>query len=126
MIEFYLPFPPHQLSPNKRLHWAKVAKVKSNYRRECWASVLEQLGTRPGSPGDRLHLYMEFMPPDRRSYDRDNLIARMKSGLDGVADAFCIDDKVFTILTAKVGATQKGGTVRVIIKKESENEFVNC
>ena len=35
----------------------------------------------------KLVLEMTFIPPDRRSYDRDNLVARMKAGIDGLADA---------------------------------------
>jgi crossover junction endodeoxyribonuclease RusA len=119
MIEFTLGWPPSELSPNKRLHWSKVSKVKASYREACWAMVLEQAGAvRPDIAGN-LHLVLEFVPPDRRSYDRDNLVARMKSGLDGVADALKINDKQFTTLTARVDAEQIGGFVRVQILKES-------
>jgi crossover junction endodeoxyribonuclease RusA len=119
MIEFTLGWPPSELSPNKRLHWSKVSKVKASYRTACWAMVLEQAGAvRPDIAGN-LHLVLEFVPPDRRSYDRDNLVARMKSGLDGVADALKINDKQFTTLTARVDAGQIGGFVRVQISKES-------
>lgn len=70
--------------------------------------------------GEDLHLTLEFVPPDRRSYDRDNLVARMKSGLDGLADAFKINDKQFTTLTARLDAGQIGGFVRVRIEKETK------
>jgi crossover junction endodeoxyribonuclease RusA len=119
MIEFTLGWPPSELSPNKRLHWSKVSSAKAQYRTACWAMVLEQVGAvRPDIDGN-LHLVLEFVPPDRRSYDRDNLVARMKSGLDGVADALKINDKQFTTLTARVDAGQIGGFVRVQISKES-------
>lgn len=121
MIEFMLGWPPSDLSPNKRLHWAKLAKVKSMYREACWAMALEQTRIYKTSvPTGNLHLVLEFVPPDRRSYDRDNLVARMKSGLDGVADALKINDKQFTTLTARVDAGQIGGFVRVQISKESQ------
>ncbi len=120
MIELILGWPPSDLSPNKRLHWAKVSKVKAAYREACWALTLEQYRIRTELvPAGNLHLMLEFVPPDRRSYDRDNLVARMKSGLDGVADALKINDKQFTTLTARVDAGQIGGFVRVQISKES-------
>lgn len=121
MIELMLGWPPSDLSPNKRLHWSKVAKVKAAYREACWALTLEQYRIRTERvPTGNLHLVLEFVPPDRRSYDRDNLVARMKSGLDGVADALKINDKQFTTLTARVDAGQIGGFVRVQILKESQ------
>ena len=120
MIDLVLGWPPSELSPNKRLHWSKVANVKAMYRQACWAMVLEQAGAvRPDINGN-LHLTLEFVPPDRRSYDRDNLVARMKSGIDGIADALKINDKQFTTLTARVDAGRIGGFVRVRILKESQ------
>jgi crossover junction endodeoxyribonuclease RusA len=119
MVELVLGWPPSELSPNKRLHWAKVSKFKAAYREACWAVTLEQAGTARTDIGGDLHLILEFVPPDRRSYDRDNLVARMKSGLDGVADALKINDKQFTTLTARVDARQVGGFVRVRIQGEN-------
>lgn len=119
MIELTLGWPPSGLSPNARLHWAKKAKVKAAYRKACWATVVEQTGnTRLKDPGP-LHVVLVFTPPDRRSYDRDNLVARMKAGIDGMCDALMIDDKQFETLTAKLDAGRIGGFVRVLILKET-------
>jgi len=65
------------------------------------------------------HVVLVFTPPDRRTYDRDNLVARMKAGIDGMCDALMIDDKDFDTLTAKVDAGRIGGFVRVRILKET-------
>jgi hypothetical protein len=46
-------------------------------------------------PDDVLELRIMFHPPDRRKYDWDNLLARMKAGLDGVADGLGVDDSLF-------------------------------
>ena len=110
MIEFTLGWPPSELSPNKRLHWSKVSSAKAQYRTACWAMVLEQVGAvRPDIDGN-LHLVLEFVPPDRRSYDRDNLVARMKSGLDGVADGGLGEEQILACArkTARVGEGHKG------------------
>lgn len=113
-IAFDLPWPPSELSPNKRQHWGRLAKAKRIFRRACHLSVLEQrVG---GLCGERFALTYEFAPPDARCRDRDNLVAAMKSGIDGVCDALGIDDKLFVSVTAVDGARTKGGSVRVKIE----------
>jgi crossover junction endodeoxyribonuclease RusA len=120
MTEFILPFPPSELSPNQRLHWSKVARVKRAYREACWAQTLEQKASVPG--GDtKLALYLTFYKPNRREMDRDNLLARMKSGLDGVADALKINDKRFDPVVVSV-SDDVGGFVRVRIQGEIDGE----
>ena len=96
MIEIVLGWPPSDLSPNARLHWAKLARAKKQYRNGCFSVSKEQLKKiKTDSIPEKLVLEMTFIPPDRRSYDRDNLVARMKSGIDGLADALKINDKRF-------------------------------
>ena len=43
MIEVVLGWPPSDLSPNKRLHWAKLAAAKKQYRQKCSSVAKEQL-----------------------------------------------------------------------------------
>lgn len=120
MLEFTLPWPQTKLSPNVRTHWSTLAREKKAYRSACWLTALEQLcGWRPELPEGPLLLELEFVPPTKRVYDRDNLVARMKSGIDGLCDALRCDDKRFTTLTARVNAEQIGGLVRVRISKET-------
>ena len=73
------------MSPNARKHWAVVAKAKKQYKKDCFSVSKEQLkkyrGVYENIP-ERLVLEMTFIPPDKRSYDRDNLVARMKAGID--------------------------------------------
>lgn len=112
VIKLQLPFPPSELSPNKRLHWGSIAKAKANFRAKC------NLLTRDQHPekakyGQDFDLTMVFVPPDRRHYDRDNLIARMKSGLDGMCDALGIDDIQFMSVTASLSRDSLGGFVQV-------------
>ena len=61
---------------------------------------------------------MTFIPPDRRSYDRDNLVARMKSGIDGLADALKINDKRFNTVISTMDQDYLGGFVRIRILQE--------
>ena len=119
MIEVTLPFPPTELSPNSRLHWAKLAKAKKTYRQACWAQTLEQISVRHQIPDGPLQLSLEFVKPTMREMDRDNLLARMKSGLDGMCDALKIDDKRFNTVIVRVAPDRIGGFVKILI--ESEN-----
>ena len=108
MLEFTLP-------------WPTLAREKKAYRSACWITAREQLkGWMPELPIGPLLLELEFVPPNKREYDRDNLVARMKSGIDGLCDALRCDDKRFTTLTARVNAEQIGGLVRVRISKETQ------
>ena len=114
VIQLQLPFPPSELSPNKRLHWAALAKAKANYRTKCHLLTRDQHPEK-AKFGQDFDLTMVFVPPDRRLYDRDNLIARMKSGLDGMCDALGIDDNQFMSVTARLSKDSLGGFVQVSI-----------
>lgn len=104
-----LPWPPKELSPNARLHWAKLAKAKKAYRAECAYLAYEQ-GLRPVVAG-ALHLSLTFFAPTRRAYDLDNALARMKAGLDGLADVLKVDDRHWRLSIQRGNAI--GGRVLV-------------
>ena len=89
----FLPWPPKELSPNSALHWAKKAKKKKEYRQACWALTLE---AKLEATGDqKIPMEITFYPPDKRHRDADNMVAAIKSGLDGVADALKVNDRQF-------------------------------
>jgi len=106
-----LPWPPKELSPNARLHWAKLAKAKKAYRSECAYLAIAQ-GIRKVE-ADKLHLSLTFFAPTRRAYDLDNALARMKAGLDGLADVLGVDDSKWSLRIARGDRT--GGSVVVHI-----------
>lgn len=87
-----LPFPPKELSPNARLHWAKTAKAKKSYRMECFIEAKRQ-GIIKQSTNKPIKVSLVFYPPDQRKRDWDNMLAAAKSGLDGLADALGVDDR---------------------------------
>lgn len=88
----YLPFPPKSLSPNARLHWSAIAREKKAFRLECFFEARRQ-GITKLKEAKALTVALEFFPPDRRARDWDNMLAAMKSGLDGLADALGVDDR---------------------------------
>ena len=119
MIELVLGWPPSNLSPNARLHWAKLARAKKQYRNACFSVSKEQLKKfNTDNIPEKLVLEMTFIPPDRRSYDRDNLVARMKSGIDGLADALKINDKRFNTVISTMDTDYLGRFVRIRILQE--------
>ena len=116
MTEIRLPWPPSELSPNSRLHWSSVARAKKIYRKACWAATLAAGAS--VSPEGNLRAELIFYKPTRRDMDHDNLLARMKAGLDGVADALKIDDKRFKPVSVDVSDNTGGFVIMRIFEKE--------
>lgn len=101
MIEVQLPWPSSVLSPNSRVHWSLLSRHRHNYRKTCAILTRQQIRTAI-CPEKGWHAILVFCRPTRRSYDRDNLLARMKAGLDGVCDALGFDDSQIAVITAAV------------------------
>ena len=102
-------WPPKELSPNARVHWSKKSKAAKAYRLDCFYLAKEaRITARESGP---ISLHIEFVPPDRRGRDLDNMLASIKSGLDGLAEALKVNDNRFT-LTLSV-ADRIGGMVQI-------------
>lgn len=107
-----LPWPPKDLSPNARVHWSKKSKAAKAYRMACFA-LAHEAGIRGVPFTGRIHLWLDFYPPDRRHRDDDNMIAAFKSGRDGLADALSVDDMRF--VCHPMVMDEIGGMVKVTI-----------
>lgn len=117
-FELELPWPPRQLSPNARQHWATLAKAKKAYRARC-AAIGRQAGGRALVAGrERLAVHLSFFPPNRRGRDWDNLLASMKSGLDGLADALGVNDSRWRLSMEIVDEPVRNGVVVVTVGAE--------
>lgn len=126
-LRFSLPWPPNTLSSNARHgHWGAGARAKKKYRDACYLAVLEQRVRKPSAP--RLVIVYGFVPPDAASYDRDNLIGRMKAGLDGVARAWGINDSAFVFVGGEIieGVVPARGAaeVRVEVSQHIRQWFI--
>jgi len=107
-----VPWPPANLSPNARVHWAALAKAKKKYRKDCgWLARAQ--GARRMS-AERLDVTITLCPPVRGRGDFDNNIASLKAGIDGIADAIGIDDSKWR-MTFKSSAPQGNGLVMITI-----------
>jgi crossover junction endodeoxyribonuclease RusA len=113
MLTIILPWPPADLSPNSRVHWARLARAKKLYRQTCGWQAKAQGATRMDAA--KLEVGLVFVPPSRRAFDLDNCVARMKSGLDALADVLGVDDKHWRLTIEREDAI--GGFVRVTVKE---------
>lgn len=109
-----LPWPDKALSPNARVHWAQKAKAAKQYRN--WAYLAcRNAGIKADKAQGKIHLFIDFYPPDKRPRDDDNLIASFKSARDGIADALGVDDKHFVCHPFLQAEIVPGGIVKVKI-----------
>jgi len=85
--------PPRELSPNARLHWARLRKAKAAAKEELVALLIEQ-GCRQDPLWERAHLKVTFVAADKRRRDLDNLIAACKPWIDGLVgvNGVIVDD----------------------------------
>ena len=63
----------------------------------------------------KLHLSIEFVPPNRRGFDLDNLLSRLKSGLDGLSDVLGVNDRNWSLTITRSDTV--GGMVKVTISR---------
>lgn len=129
--EVALPWPDRGLSPNSRMHWAKKMRLARAYRHTCKVRTLNAI--RAGKwdvarlraavdAGLPVSVTLEFYPPDRRRRDDDNVVAAIKPGRDGLADALKIDDCHFRIRPVLCrDEPVPGGAVRVVIEDGTES-----
>lgn len=110
-----LPWPPRDLSPNERRHWAQKAKAAKKYRADCYR-LTKASGIKISWWGE-IHLWITFYPPDRRNRDDDNIIASFKAGRDGIAEALGIDDRLFRLHPWVSDTPVKYGQIRVRFSK---------
>lgn len=112
--------PDPALSPNARVHWAKLRKVKAAARAEACVSmlmlyrnasvvssvpdgvVLAYSGSGPGRNAIAVTIKRTFYRPTKRVADIDNLEASTKSMADGIADALGVNDRIFHWLPSEV------------------------
>jgi len=113
-----LSWPPKQLSPNARLHWAQKARVAKKYRADCYMLTKQASVELPKT--DKLHLFVDFYMPDKRRRDQDNMEASMKSAYDGIAEALGVNDSRFVIHPFLRDEIIKGGMVTITITGHKE------
>lgn len=117
--QIILPWPPVAMSPNgaKGKFWAKAAAAKT-YKRDCWA-ICKAAGVR-AIDAQQVEATIIFCPPSRRAFDLDNALARIKQGIDAIAEAIGVDDSKWRSITLERGEACKNGGVIVHIHEVAE------
>lgn len=113
-IRLTLAWPSHKLSPNARSHWGRIAAVKQARMDAGWETLAQARDAKlpPDAP---LSVALIFCPPTARKYDLDNLEARMKALIDGVADVLHFNDNQIKRKGSSFGEIVKGGRVEVYL-----------
>lgn len=106
-----LPWPDKALSPNARKHYMAHSGAKKRAKRDGYYAA-KASNVYPPADG-RIPIELHFWPPTERRRDEDNLIARMKATLDGIAEALGVDDSRFRIAGVYIHRAQRPGRVEV-------------
>lgn len=116
-MQITLPFPDRRLSPNTRYHWRARQEPKRTAREMACFTAL-QLAQEMSAPlTGELRVAYRIHPPDRRRRDQDNIIASLKSAIDGVCQALAINDSQFKETVITWGEPVKGGQVVMEIEE---------
>jgi len=106
-------WPNRDLSPNARVHWSRKSRAGRAHKAEAHAYALVHGVRKCGSSDPRVSL--TFHPPDKRKRDLDNLVASMKYALDGVSEAWGVDDSRWKLAVER-GDPVKGGCVMIEVR----------
>jgi crossover junction endodeoxyribonuclease RusA len=111
MNKLTFPWPPSALKPNVKTHWTKKAKFAKEYKEVCFYLTKESKICQDTYKS----LEMVFYPPNKRGFDLDNMLATMKSGIDGMCLALNIDDNCFKKISVEM-SEDIGGYVKINLK----------
>lgn len=120
-IHILLSWPHKDLWQNTGAHWAPKSKATKFARKEACYVAKACAGFRglKNAECTGYALSFDFCPPDKRRRDIANAQAAMKAAIDGIADAFGVDDSTFRIeWPTEWGTvdTSKRGSVVVIVR----------
>lgn len=103
-LSIELGWPAKELSPNTSVHYMKRGRFKKAAKIEAgWATKLAIQGNREWEPeAETIRVHFVAHPPKNWSTgDKDNLSARCKSHLDGIALTLGVNDKLFEAPTVE-------------------------
>lgn len=112
-----LPHTPRDLSPNGRTHWARKATLTRRCRTMAWAHTMEVLkGRRFEASRYSVRWYYKGACPDA-----DNVLARLKSYLDGACAAMGIDDRGLSVGSIdRIHDLGRAGNVEIVFETGGE------
>lgn len=120
-----LPWPSPALSPNAGSpgKWRRKSTAANIYKWQC-AEALQKQELQNWS-GRKPHVLVIFFPPPRADgYDIDNALARLKQGLDVVAQKIKCDDKHWFSMEQKRGETITDGVIILVFSEPKNTDLV--
>lgn len=109
-MKIYLPWYPALLSPNARVHRMKKANIFKEAKAHGFYCVG---GVRLKNTQGNIPLKIIFNAPDNRKRDLDNCLSSCKAYIDGIAQAFGVNDSQFRPITIDFGEAKKYGEIIV-------------
>jgi Holliday junction resolvase RusA-like endonuclease len=99
-----LSYPDMALMPNRKngRHWGATKGAKDSAFSEAFYRTQMALGGKKFKE-DKVAVTITFVQNDKRHRDLDNLLACVKSKIDGISRAIGVDDKLFEPITIKRG-----------------------
>lgn len=110
-MKLTFPWYPKELNPNSSKHYLTKAGYKKKYKTECYYQTKSVMPKYPVRT-DYKAMHITFHKPNNRHMDLDNMLASIKSGIDGMSDALGINDKCFKRITIEV-AENIGGYIEI-------------
>lgn len=122
--------PPAELSPNKRLHWAKKALLVAWAKHDAYMLAKDALhilgkrsasfGTSPWEIPEHSAMHIEIAFPDKRRRDWDNLLSSCKAWIDGIREAGVVRDDDWQHLSISLsGHLGKKAMTRITISADN-------
>jgi len=132
VIRYEFPWPPRELSPNARVHWARLAWAKQHYKASCgWAIKAEMSNSRRCDCGEiRMNCdcpvpSLPLQPPvtaqvtfvcDARRRDPDNHMAMLKPLWDALVEMGVLEDDSHDKLKILDPKWERGPEKKVIVE----------
>jgi crossover junction endodeoxyribonuclease RusA len=112
MTRIVFPWPDKAITPHAKGGWHNKARATKRQRIDaCWIAKAAKVERDPTAI-----LRVEYSPPNAARRDAQNMPARIKGLIDGIADAMGCDDNGFRVrYPDQFGAPTKGGAIIVII-----------
>ena len=92
--------PDSELGPNKRNHWAKMIEYRENAKALIGGIIQDDKVQKfPKHPIKKAHVDIRFIAKDKIRRDVDNLMASMKSYIDGLVYFKILEDDSYKHVT---------------------------
>lgn len=115
-IKLTFDFPPKELLPNKKSHWAVKARVTREAREAAgWMAKKAWLDSET-SRIYKCHMTITWYPPDKRRRDYEGMLRATKPIIDGLVDSSLLTDDSLKVIQGMTLAFGSGGDPRTEIE----------